>query len=45
MQPVTTHRILRVRFTWLAYVMLAFYSYMQALVGVLIPFLRQQSST
>jgi len=32
----------RVRFTWLAYAMLAFYSYLQALIGVITPFLRQE---
>lgn len=42
MQSVTTPRFLRVRFTWLAYVMLAFYSYMQVLVRVLVPFLRAE---
>jgi len=33
---------IRVRFTWLAYAMLAFYSYLQALIGVVTPLLRQE---
>ncbi|WP_119066892.1 MFS transporter [Aggregatilinea lenta] len=32
----------RDRFTWLAYLMLAFFSYLQAIVGPLMPFLRDE---
>lgn len=32
----------RDRFTWLAYLMLAFYSYLQAILGPLMPFLRDE---
>lgn len=37
-----TTTFVRVRFTWLAYLMLAYYSYMQSSLGPLIPFLRSE---
>lgn len=42
MNALSTRPFTRVRFTWLAYAMLAFYSYLQALIGVVTPFLRQE---
>jgi fucose permease len=33
---------IRDRFTWLAYIMLAYYAYMQATLGPLVPFLRDE---
>lgn len=42
MAVVNANPFARVRFTWLAYAMLAYYSYFQALIGVVTPFLRQE---
>lgn len=36
--------IIRSRFTWLAYLMLGFYAYMQASLGPIMPFLREELS-
>lgn len=36
--------ITRSRFTWLAYLMLGFYAYMQAVLGPIMPFLREELS-
>jgi MFS family permease len=38
--PKAAHSFVRDRFTWLAYAMLAYFSYMQAILGPLTPFLR-----
>lgn len=42
MLSISERPFIRVRFTWLAYAMLAFYSYLQALIGVVTPLLRQE---
>ena len=40
---MTTHPpFLRDRFTWLAYLMLAYFAYLQAVLGPLVPFLRDE---
>lgn len=42
--PLITNPFVRDRFTWLAYLMLAYFAYLQAALGPLMPFLRAELS-
>jgi predicted MFS family arabinose efflux permease len=42
MTPQTSHWFERDRFTWLAYLMLAYFGYLEATLGPLMPFLRSE---
>lgn len=42
MAPSPSTPFVRDRFTWLAYAMLAYYAYLQAILGPIMPFLRQR---